>query len=138
MNECAGVLLVEDDDIDVEVITRLFKKHDIKTPLLRAANGQEALDIIRGEQGIDKLVRPYIILLDINMPLMNGIELLKILRSDEMLHESIVFVLTTSAREEDKQAASQHNVAGYFLKNNTADLPAFINTYCQYNNFPLH
>ena len=138
MNECASVLLVEDDDVDVEVISRLFKKHDIKAPLHRAANGLEALDIIRGKHAVDKIVRPYIILLDINMPLMNGLELLQVLRSDEALHESIVFVLTTSAREEDKQAASQHNVAGYFLKNNTAELPAFINTYCQFNNFPLH
>jgi DNA-binding NarL/FixJ family response regulator len=60
--------------------------------------------------------RPYFLLVDLNMPRMNGIQLVKALRDDANLHQSIVFILTTSKREEDKVAAYDLNVAGYIVK----------------------
>ncbi len=82
-----------------------------------AKNGLEALNKLRGEQGENKLrPAPSIILLDINMPKMNGIEFLKIIRNDPVLKPLLVFVLTSSNEERDKVEAFQLNVAGYIVK----------------------
>ncbi len=76
---------------------------------------------MRGTNGQEKISSPYLILLDINMPRMNGIELLREIRADEALKTSIVFMLTTSATEEDRIGAYEYNVAGYLLKNQVMD-----------------
>lgn len=131
-----NILIVEDDDVDVEVLDRLFKRNNVESLVHRASNGVEALDILRGNTS--GLNRPFIILLDINMPLMNGIETLKIIRGDKNLKDSIVFMLTTSPREKDKEAAYELHVAGYFLKDNVKELVNLINNYCRINEFPLH
>jgi len=110
------ILLVEDDEIDAEVIVRAFQKQKISNPLTIVPSGVEALATLRGKMGYTRLSRPYLILLDINMPRMNGIEFLKELRQDQELRRSVVFVLTTSDRDEDKQAAYDAQVAGYVLK----------------------
>src|SRR3982751_3166509 len=102
MREVVNILVVEDDEIDVESLKRLFSKKDIKNPVHYASNGIEALEIMRGENNHAKVLKPYIVLLDINMPMMNGIEFLKEIRSDENLKDTVVFVLTTSPRDEDK------------------------------------
>jgi len=115
------VLLVEDDEIDVEAIRRSFKKLKIANPIKNAKDGVEALGILRGIDGYEKICPPYIILLDINMPRMNGLELLEIIRSDEELKDSVVFVLTTSDEEKDRFAAYQNNVAGYILKHKSGE-----------------
>jgi len=115
-NELMHILLVEDDEIDSEAIVRAFRKNKVAYPLVRAANGQEALHMLRGEQGYDPLPSPFIILSDLNMPQMNGHELLKTLRADNVLKRSIVFVLTTSQKDEDIIMAYDSQVAGYFLK----------------------
>ena len=115
MREVVNVLVVEDDEVDVESLKRVFAKREIKNPVYYATNGREALDIMRGENHHTKVPKPFIILLDINMPMMNGIEMLRELRQDEQLKDSVVFILTTSPREEDKNTTYKINVGGYFL-----------------------
>lgn len=110
------VLLVEDNEVDREAVRRAFAQHRIANPVVDAVDGIEALEILRGTNGKARLPRPFLILLDINMPRMSGIELLRELRSDPELHDSIAFVLTTSKSDEDKVAAYQANVAGYVAK----------------------
>ena len=108
------ILLVEDDEVDVMNVKRAFKKNHISNPLLVAGNGLEALDILRSPKlEIDK---PKIVLLDLNMPKMGGIEFLKELRKDPELASLSVFVMTTSNEDSDKVEAFNLNVAGYILK----------------------
>lgn len=107
-----NILLVEDDEVDVMNVKRAFSKNNIKNPLFVAGNGVEALEMLD-----DKIIPlPKIIILDINMPKMNGIEFLKILRENERLKNISVFVMTTSNEDSDKIKAYNLNVAGYILK----------------------
>ena len=113
MNEkLVNILLVEDDEVDVMNVKRAFSKNNIKNPLFIAGNGVEALEML--ENNIVPL--PKIIILDINMPKMNGIEFLKVMRADEKLKNISVFVMTTSNEDSDKIKAYNLNVAGYILK----------------------
>lgn len=136
MREVVNVLVVEDDDVDVELLKRLFAKKNIKNPVYYASTGLEALEIMRGENNRTKVPKPYIVLLDINMPKMNGIELLQTMRNDEQLKDSVVFVLTTSPRDEDKAITYQLNVAGYFLKKDIKELVNLLSLYWDLNEFP--
>lgn len=111
-----SLLMVEDDDLDATAITRAFKKLKLTNPLVRAKDGVEALEYLRGENGRTKIARPYIILLDLNMPRMDGIEFLAELRKDPTLSNSVIIVLTTSAADKDKVAAYDNHVAGYVIK----------------------
>ena len=116
INNSINILLVDDDDVDVMNVQRALKKLNIQNPLYVAGNGLEALAMLRGE-GIKKIQpTPRLILLDINMPRMNGIEFLHELRADPELKSISVFILTTSNEERDKIAAYDLNVAGYILK----------------------
>jgi CheY-like chemotaxis protein len=111
------VLLVEDDLVDVMNVQRAFKKNNMHNPLIHAKNGIEALAMLRGTEGYSKIEpRPQIILLDLNMPKMNGMEFLKELRNDAELKSISVFVMTTSNDERDRVDAFNLNVAGYILK----------------------
>jgi len=110
------LLVVEDDDLDAMAIKRTFKKLKLANHLVRAKDGVDALEYLRGENGKEKISKPFMILLDLNMPRMSGIELLEKLRMDDELKDSIVFVLTTSATDKDKVAAYDNNVAGYIVK----------------------
>lgn len=110
------ILLVEDDEVDVMAIRRAFAKVKIDNPLYVARDGIEALEMLRGQGGRDPIPRPYIVLLDLNMPRMGGLEFLRELRDDPDLRASVVFVLTTSKEEEDIVAAYRQNVAGYLVK----------------------
>ena len=110
------ILLVEDDAVDAEAVQRAFSHHALSNPFTVVSDGIEALKVLRGDEDRPKLARPYIILLDLNMPRMNGIEFLQALRADRELKVSVVFVLTTSDRDEDKLAAYCEQVAGYLLK----------------------
>lgn len=114
-----NILLVEDDDIDAMAMNRALKKHKIANPFYRAKDGVEALEMLKEAEC--KLQRPFIILLDINMPRMNGIEFLQQLRQDNELQDSPVFVLTTSNADEDKVAAFKLNVTGYIVKNKASE-----------------
>lgn len=106
------ILLVEDDDVDAMSVERAFKKLKIINPIVRAKDGTIALKLLK-EGTVSK---PYIMLLDLNMPRMGGLELLTEVRKDEGLKNSIVFVLTTSKDDEDKLAAYDQNIAGYIVK----------------------
>jgi CheY-like chemotaxis protein len=108
-----NILLVEDDEVDVMNVQRAFAMNHITNPLFVAGNGVEALaKLRRGE--IPK--RRRIILLDLNLPRMNGIEFLRELRKDPELSATPVVVLTTSNDDRDKVDAYNLNVAGYLLK----------------------
>ena len=112
-----NLLHIEDDSVDRMVIERALKKIEGIGTIHNATNGEEALDLLTGENGKQRLSPyPQIILLDINMPKMNGIEFLKELRADEALKSCSVFIMTTSNDEQDKFEAYKLNVAGYVLK----------------------
>ena len=114
MNEkMLNILLVEDDQVDVMNVKRAFDKNRIANPLFVANNGAEALDMLRSKQIPDER---RIVLLDLNMPRMNGLEFLRELRADAKLQSTVVVVLTTSNDERDKFEAYNLNVAGYLLK----------------------
>jgi CheY-like chemotaxis protein len=124
-----GILLVEDDAIDVMNVKRAFKQNKLTNPIQEARNGLEALAILR--QGT--LPPRHLVLLDLNMPKMNGIEFLRELRADPQLKATSVVVLTTSNEDRDRIEAYQLNVAGYLLKpvtfGNFVDLMATLNKY---------
>ncbi len=116
-NSLIHILLIEDDEVDQEDIQRMFRKNIIGNPLHIANNGIDAINKLLGQNEQMKLdPSPKIILLDINMPKMNGIEFLKELRENKELHSILVFVLTSSDDDRDKVAAYKMNVAGYILK----------------------
>ena len=110
------ILLVDDDKVDVMAIRRSFSTLRIANPIVEAQDGLEALARLRGTDGYEKLPRPYLILLDLNMPRMGGLEFLAEVRRDPVLHRSIIFVLTTSTAEEDRLQAYNKNISGYVLK----------------------
>jgi CheY-like chemotaxis protein len=117
------IMLVEDDSVDAMTVKRAIKKDlNVTNELVHVANGQEALDYLRAEGK----ARPCIILLDLNMPKMNGIEFLKVMKSDEALKEIPVVVLTTSKQEQDKVESFKLGVAGYMLK--AVDYKRFVET----------
>lgn len=129
-----NILLVEDDEVDVMNVKRAFKKNNVLNPLFVANNGLEALDMLRGknlETAITPL--PRIILLDLNMPKMGGIEFLRELRKDDRLKNISVFVMTTSNEDSDKVNAYNLNVAGYILK--PLSMESFIHAVSTLNNY---
>ena len=136
----AQLLHVEDDDLCLMGLTRAFKTAKIANPVSFAHDGIEALEMLRGTSGRPRLPRPYLILLDLNMPRMDGIEFLKELRKDEELKKSIVFIMTTSDADEDKVKSYNLGVAGYILKSNPAnaflEATALLDTYWRVVEFP--
>lgn len=112
------ILLVDDDDVDVMGVERALKKLKILNPIVRACDGLEGLALLRDSQAVK---RPYIVLLDLNMPRMNGLEMLAELRKDSRLSNAVVFILTTSKADEDKVEAYQQHVAGYIIKSQVGD-----------------
>ena len=135
------ILLVEDDELDVMNVQRAFKKNNISNPLYVAGNGVEALEMLRG-QGRGPHVPNFrrLVLLDLNMPKMGGIEFLHELRKDPDLAFTSVIVLTTSDEERDKVEAYKLNVAGYILKPVTlaafVEIMAALNKYWTVNELP--
>ena len=107
-----SILLVDDDDVDAMGIERALNKMKLANPFYRARDGVEGLEMLR-EKAVDQ---PYMILLDLNMPRMSGIEMLKELRSDPHLRGTVVFVLTTSDDDKDKLAAYNEHISGYIVK----------------------
>ncbi len=126
-----NILLVEDDEVDVMTVKRAFAKNNISNPLYVAHNGIEALEMLREADHIPAQRR--LILLDVNMPKMNGIELLRELRADPTLQPACVVMMTTSNEERDRIEAFKLNVAGYLLKPVTfqqfAEVMSTINKY---------
>ncbi len=116
------ILLVDDDDVDAEMVVRGFRNHKIGNPVTIAETGIEGLEILR-RNGREPFSKPFLILLDLNMPGMNGFEFLDELRNDPKLRDSIVFVLTTSNAETDRARIYRKNVAGYIVKSDVG--PSF-------------
>jgi CheY-like chemotaxis protein len=116
MTNLVHILLVEDDEVDIMNVQRAFRKNNISNPLHIARNGLEALQMLTGKNPELTIPSPRVILLDINMPKMGGIEFLTELRKHPELRSISVFVMTTSNEESDKIAAYDLNVAGYILK----------------------
>lgn len=111
-NKEINILLVEDDDIDAMLVKSSLEKNKIANKIIRAVDGVEALEKLRAGQ----VSNPYLILLDLNMPRMGGLEFLETIRADKDLKTAIIFVFTTSQAEQDKWRAYEHNIAGYLLK----------------------
>jgi CheY-like chemotaxis protein len=130
MGTQVNILLVEDDEVDVMNVKRAFTKNNITNPLFVAGDGLEALEMLRSN---DVPSGRRIVLLDLNMPRMNGIEFLREIRKDPQLAATPVVVLTTSNDERDKIDAYNLNVAGYLLKPvtfaNFCDLMIALNKY---------
>ena len=114
-------LLVEDNDLDAEKVVRAFARLGVARPIVRARNGLEALETLRAAASRGVSSARYVVLLDLNMPCMNGLEFLEQLRADADLAATPVFVLTTSGRDVDVAAAHRHHVAGYMVKPQTMD-----------------
>lgn len=135
------ILLIEDDEVDVMAIRRALKKKHIVNDLTLAKDGVEGLDILRGANGHQRLARPNIILLDLNMPRMGGLEFLHEIRGDPNLSDAIIFVLTTSNSDEDRCQAYSKNIAGYILKSKVgdelADAISMLNLYWAVVELPL-
>jgi CheY-like chemotaxis protein len=121
MGPTVNLLLVDDDEVDVQGLKRAFSKSRIGNPITVARDGVEALEFLRGENGKQKLPKPHLILLDLNMPRMNGFEFLDVIRGDEELKNTVVFMITTSKAEEDKAKAYGQHVAGYIIKQDPAN-----------------
>ncbi len=134
------ILLVEDDEVDRMAIRRAFRDLKIANPIIEAVDGIEALQRLRGEGDFDPVPAPCLMLLDLNMPRMGGIELLEVLRSDPALRRMVVFVMTTSSAEEDRLHAYDKNVAGYVVKHRIGqdflDSIAMLQAYWRVVEFP--
>ncbi|MBC8508542.1 MAG: response regulator [Chloroflexi bacterium] len=112
MRSHISILLVEDDQVDVMTVKRALRELRVANPLHTAGNGEEALAFLRSPEH----ELPGIILLDLNMPRMNGIEFLRIAKQDDGLKKIPIVVLTTSAEEQDRVQSFKLGVAGYMLK----------------------
>jgi CheY-like chemotaxis protein len=112
MRNLKPVLLVEDDSVDAMTVKRAFKDLRVMNPLTHRINGEEALEYLRDKSSEE----PCVILLDLNMPKMNGIEFLKVVKADDVLKRIPVIVLTTSKEECDIMDSFKLSVAGYIVK----------------------
>ncbi|HEY3860709.1 MAG TPA: response regulator [Verrucomicrobiae bacterium] len=112
MKSSFSILLVEDDVVDVMSVTRALRELHVANPLTVVGNGEEALERLRDE----RLPIPGIILLDLNMPRMSGLDFLKVLKADERCRRIPVVVLTTSKEESDRLQSFNLGVAGYMTK----------------------
>ncbi len=110
------ILLVDDDVVDVKTTLRALQQHKVPNPLRVVHNGAEALAYLRREGECADAEQPAVILLDLNMPVMNGIEFLREVKSDERLKGIPVVVLTTSREESDLAASRELGAAGYIAK----------------------
>ena len=106
------ILLVEDDSVDTMTVQRALKEIHVANRVEVVVNGEEALKYLRDENN----EKPCIILLDLNMPRMNGIEFLEVAKHNELLKMIPVVVLTTSKEEQDKVDSFKLSVAGYMIK----------------------
>lgn len=110
------VLIVDDDDVACESIVRGMRANGIELPVTIATHGRDALTVLRGKDPERTIHSPLLILLDLNMPEMNGLEFLRELRGDPRLTHYVVFAVTTSESMQDHRYAYQHHVAGYVVK----------------------
>jgi CheY-like chemotaxis protein len=135
-----NILLVEDDDVAAEAVIRSIKKNALDFQVVVAVDGIEALQILRDQLPGRTIEKPFLVLLDLNMPRMNGFEFLQEVRSDESLREIVVFVLTTSDADSDRSRAYHENIAGYMVKSAVgpqfAKLTRLLDSYANSVNLP--
>jgi CheY-like chemotaxis protein len=112
MRNKKSILLLEDDQVDVMTVKRALKEINVTSPLQVVSNGEDALELLKDESN----EKPGIILLDINMPRMNGIEFLREIRKDNNLKSIPVIILTTSKEEQDKMESFNLGIGGYMIK----------------------
>lgn len=116
------ILLIEDDRVDIMTVQRALRKNNISNPLYIARTGLEALDMLRGSNGVQKIEPlPALILLDLNLPKMSGIEFLQELRKDPELKSLRIIVLTSSNEPKDRAAAFEFEVDDYIVKPHSFD-----------------
>lgn len=134
-------LIVDDDQISVMAVQRAIRKLGLPYRTCVARDGIEALNILKGEEGLAAVKPPYIVLLDINMPRMNGHEFLYEVREDSRLRNSLIFILSTSDTHEDVENAFTRNVAAYLLKGDMFDdilsKVKFVDNYVKNSLMPL-
>ena len=118
-HEEVTVLLVEDDEVDQQAFRRALDELKINNPLINAKDGLEGLAVLRKNNGA-KVKKPFLVVLDLNMPRMNGFEFLDEIRADEELQDAVIFVLTTSDDDKDVMKAYRPHVAGYVVKGDLA------------------
>jgi CheY-like chemotaxis protein len=107
------ILLVEDDELDVISFERTLNKINIEYDLHVAHNGKEALSLLNDEK---LAIVPDVIILDINMPKMNGLEFLKTLRNEKRFKDLKVFIMTTSSESSDRTISQEFGISGYIIK----------------------
>jgi len=129
MSRIATILLVEDDQLDAMDVKRSLDKFNVLYRLVVAKNGEEAIDMLKGHHEVVLENLPDIILIDINMPRMNGLEFLQVIRETPLWKGIKCFMITTSDEKSDKEAAGRLGVSGYIMKpfkiNNTSSLDSF-------------
>ena len=122
MRSSKPILLIEDDNVDVMTVERVFRDLKIANQLVSTSNGEQALEYLRSNGN----KKPCVILLDLNMPKMNGTEFLKIVKKDESLKKIPVVVLTTSSQQQDVVESFKLGAAGYMVK--SVDYGKFVET----------
>ena len=131
-----NILLVDDDEIDIMGVKRELERSPFFSSLTVANNGLEALEILHN----GSIKEPFLIMLDLNMPKMGGLEFLKKLRADSKLRQSVIFVFTTSNDNTDKAIAYTFNIAGYVIKDRKSDgffdIVDLLSKYCRVVQLP--
>ena len=122
MRNSKPILLIEDDNVDVMTVERVFRDLKIANQLVSTSNGEQALEYLRTNGN----KKPCVIMLDLNMPKMNGTEFLKIVKTDEALKKIPVVVLTTSNQQQDVVESFEFGAAGYMVK--SVDYGKFVET----------
>lgn len=107
----ATLLVVDDDEIDREIILRALAEHGLEVPVAYAANGNEAIEIMKAETDT-----AFVVLLDLNMPVLDGFETLDVIRNDPDLMKTPVFILSTSDEERDIDQSYRMGISGYLRK----------------------
>lgn len=120
-NKAMTLLIVEDDDVDFWSIERTLQKLKITNPIKRATDGIDAFEILCRETDAEATSKSAMILLDLNMPRIGGLDFLRRLREDTYLRDIPVMVLTTSERNEDIIEAYKYDILSYVVKNDLAD-----------------
>jgi CheY-like chemotaxis protein len=115
------IVLVEDDDIDAQSVIRGLASAKIINPVIRARDGAEALELLLGTGGKKRLGQPYLLLVDIRMPRLDGLALVRAIRANPSLQRTIVFILTTSDSDVDRLNAYNAHVAGYIVKSDSPE-----------------
>ncbi len=132
------ILILEDNEIDREIALRSFKKADIRNPVHFAADGIEALEMLKSKTDPDTeaLQQPCLIITDLNLPRMDGMSFIETLQSDDTLKQNITFILSTSERPVDIERGFALNISGYFLKDDISQIAEFLKTYLGLCKFP--